>query len=141
MPLDRCPALPAVAQSAALVGADETHSMLNALLGYALGFASEADDGAWNAIYVVFGDQQRRVSALVTHASDGGYELVLEEKDEAAAPRFKAGAKAWIGLGGWQLLAESYPAGSHTGLRAFLSSLDGSLSLLAREVGEVSAVA
>ena len=137
----RFPALPAVAETANVLGVDATYARLNALLSYALGFASDADDGVWGQIYLVFGSGQRRVGVLVTHSEEGGYLMTLDETNETDAARFKAGARVWIGLDGWRLLAESFANGSHAGLREFLDSLNGSLTLLAKEVEDMHAVA
>ena len=134
----RCPALAEVAQDAATLGADESRAMLSALLDCALTFGAEASDGDWGAITLVFGSEQRRVSVGVTRGDDGGYTLLLEETNEAADARFAAGVKAWVGADTWRVCDEHYREGSHTGLRAFLLSMNGDLALLAKEVEETA---
>lgn len=133
------PRLPLIRESAAFFGEDVDYAALNALLGAALRFGSEAESGAWSSIYVIYGAEARRVALTVTHASSGGHFLLIESMlDDGTNVVFRNGLNAWVGSRGeWELLVAGVD-GSGADTTEFMAALGdvSDLRLLEKEVAD-----
>lgn len=112
---------------------------LNAILGAAMSFGSEAEDGAFSSIHLAYGQGQDRVKVTVTGTRDDGYRLVLEHAISGAKDSFKAGLAATTLGGGsaWTLVA-AHVAGQPATAGNVLDEVAGlrSLVLQDKEVSE-----
>lgn len=112
---------------------------LGAILGAALSFGSEAEEGAFSSIFLVYGQADSRVSVTLTGARQDGYRLVIERISEKAPRAFAAGLSARsLGVGTPWLVEAAHVGGKPVAASEFLDSLTElrGLVLVAKEVSD-----
>ena len=112
---------------------------LDAILGAAVAFGSEADEGAFSSIHLAYGQGSDRVKVTVTGTRDEGYQLVLERATSGAKESYVAGLAATTLGGGsvWNVEAAHVDGQQATAgnVLAGIAELR-SLVLQEKEVGE-----
>ena len=112
---------------------------LGAFLGAALAFGSEAEEGAFSSIFLVYGQGDERVHVTVNAVRDGGHRLVVERVVRGDKNRYLGGLVASMNEDGGEWLVEAAHLGGRP-VRAsdFLDSIAElcGLTLVAKEVSE-----
>ncbi|MDP3194383.1 hypothetical protein [Tabrizicola sp.] len=112
---------------------------LDAILGAAVAFGSEAEEGAFSSIHLAYGQGDDRVKVTVTGTRDEGYQLVLERATSGAKESYVAGLAATTLGGGsaWNVEA-AHVAGQQATAGNVLAGIAElrSLVLQEKEVGE-----
>lgn len=112
---------------------------LGAVLGAALAFGSEAEEGAFSSIFLVYGQGAERLHVTVVASRNEGHRLVLERVTLADRTRYLGGLAAVTNEdgGAWRVEA-AHLGGKPVRGADFLDSISElrSLTLIAKEVSE-----
>ena len=112
---------------------------LSAVLGAALAYGSEAEDGAFGSIFLVYEQGAERLNVTVFALRDEGHRIVLERVSLADRNRYLGGLTAVTNESGGAWLVEmAHLGGTPVQGADFLDSIAElrSLTLIAKEVSE-----
>lgn len=114
-------------------------SILNAILSMGLSFSSEAEDGAFSSIYLVYGQGDCLVNFTITEDRDDGYKLLIEHVMKSEPPVYLGGLSAVNRAGGgdW-VLENAHVKGVKVGFKSFFDSISDlhGLVLIDKEVSD-----
>ena len=112
---------------------------LSAILGTAMAYGSEAEDGAFGSIFLVYEQGAERLHVTVVASRNEGHRLVLERVTLADRTRYLGGLAAVTNEdgGAWRVEA-AHLGGKPVRGADFLDSISElrSLTLIAKEVSE-----
>lgn len=112
---------------------------LGAILGAALAFGGEAEEGAFSSIFLVYRQDSERVHVTVHANRDGGHRLVVERVMRGDQDRYLGGLVASMHEGGGVWLVETaHLGGKPVSALNFLDSIAElrGLTLVVKEVSE-----